>query len=165
MIRLKKSRIKKFMAGTLATILIAGALSGCSTKSKETKNVSVKEISKKVVESIDTSNMKKEDGNKLEKLYGIKPEDVEEFTVYSPKSNLKADEIAIIKAKDSNDVDKIKEKIEERIKKQESSFKDYLPDEYFLIEKHVLKTNGNYIFLAISKDAEKAENAFDESIK
>ncbi|PGL73878.1 DUF4358 domain-containing protein, partial [Bacillus thuringiensis] len=44
-------------------------------------------------------------------------------------------------------------------------FKDYLPDEYFLIEKHVLKTKDNYILLAISKDADKVEKTFDKIFK
>ncbi|WP_142335352.1 DUF4358 domain-containing protein, partial [Bacillus toyonensis] len=62
-------------------------------------------------------------------------------------------------------VKNIKEKILSRIEKKSKSFKDYLPDEYFLIEKHVLKTKDNYILLAISKDADKIEKTFDKILK
>lgn len=40
-----------------------------------------------------------------------------------------------------------------------------LPDEYFLIEKHVLKMKDNYILFVVSKDAAIIDGAFDEALK
>lgn len=60
-------------------------------------------------------------------------------------------------------IDSIKEKISHRIEIQAKNFKDYLPDEYFLIEKHVLKSKDNYILFIISEDADVIEDIFDRS--
>jgi hypothetical protein len=48
---------------------------------------------------------------------------------------------------------------------QTVKFKDYRPEEYYLIEKHVLKSNGLFVFFAVLKDADRMERAFDEALK
>ena len=62
-------------------------------------------------------------------------------------------------------MEEVEGKIRERLEEQAANFKDYLPDEYYLIEKNVLKTKGNYILFAISEDVDKIEKIFDESFK
>ncbi len=102
--------------------------------------------------------------DKLQRLYNILPEEVESSILYIASTNIKADEIAVIKAKDVNNLAEIKEKISKRVEDKAKSFQSYLPDEYYLIENHVLKTKGNFVLLAISEDADKIEQAFDESL-
>lgn len=105
------------------------------------------------------------DEEKLKKLYDIDSENLEEYILYIPKSNIEANEIAIFKVKESEDLEEVEEKIKDRVEEQATNFKDYLPDEYYLIEKNVLKTKGNYILFAISEDVDKIEKVFDESFK
>lgn len=158
-----KQNIKNNLTIMFLASFIFFTFIGCSIFNKqEIKNPSINEISEKIKQTTDMSNMKEGDSTKLKKLYDISPDDVEEFKLYTASSYLKADEIAIIKVKDSNNVPNIEDKISKRIEKQATSFKDYLPDEYFLVEKNVLKTNGNYILFIISKDSEKIEDVFDE---
>ncbi|MCU4724738.1 DUF4358 domain-containing protein [Bacillus cereus] len=109
--------------------------------------------------------MKEGDSKKLQKLYNINTDEVESFVLYTAPTNIKADEIAVIKVKDVKNVEDIKKNISNKVEKQSKSFKDYLPDEYFLIEKHVLKTKDNYILFAISKDADKVEKTFNQLLK
>ena len=80
-------------------------------------------------------------------------------------SNIEASEVGIIKVKDASAANGIKDKIEKRIQQQSSSFKDYLPDEYELLQNHVLKVKDKYIFYVVSKDADKIENTFDGFFK
>jgi len=154
---------KKTIVSIFLFILTMGFLSGCSSLSKaETKNPTVSEINEKIKQSVDISTLKSGNFVKLKNLYGISKGEIEEFVLYRAPSNIKADEIVIIKVKDSNHVNNVKEKILKRASKQAISFKDYIPDEYYLIEKKQIKVNKNYILFAISKDAEKISNAFDE---
>lgn len=160
-----KNLFKNILLISLIVILPTGVLFGCSSKESSTKNPSPKEIGEKISQAIDLSQMKEGDSKKLAKLYDIAEEDVEDFFLLTAPSNIKADELAIIKVKDKNKVDSVKEKVEKRVENQSTSFKDYLPEEYSLIENHVLEVKDNYIFLSISKDSEKAKEIFYESFK
>lgn len=151
----------------LGMILIIAALSGCSPSEKHEppKAPAVSDIAAKIQETVDLSEMNEADGQKLTRLYGINSEDVEEYWIMVPGSNIKAQEIAVIKAKDSDKAEEIVEKLQARVERQANSFKDYIPDEYFLIQNHVLKSQGNYVFLVISEESDEAEKIFDSFFK
>lgn len=150
----------------LLLVFLISIIAGCgSLQTSASKNPSIGDIEAKIKQATDISNMRKGDSSKFKKLYSINSNEIEAFLLYTAPSNLKADEIAVIKVKDSKDIDSIKSKISKRVDKQTASFKGYLPDEYYLIQKNVVKVNGNYICFIISKDAEKISAAFDESFK
>ncbi|KAA0746707.1 DUF4358 domain-containing protein [Bacillus sp. BF2-3] len=165
MINLLKLFNIKFVITIIVCTITLGALSGCFGKKENVHNLSATEIGEKIKQVTNLEEMKEGDSKKLQKLYNINPDEVESFVLYTASTNIKADEITTIKVKDMKNVENIKEKISSRIEKKSKSFKDYLPNEYFLIEKHVLKTKDNYILLAISKDADKVEKTFDEILK
>ncbi|MBJ8101070.1 DUF4358 domain-containing protein [Bacillus cereus group sp. N11] len=165
MIKLLKIFNIKFVITIIVCVITLGALSGCFEKKENVNNLSATEIGEKIKQVANLEEMKEGDSKKLQKLYNINTDDIESFVLYTAPTNIKADEIAVVKVKDMKNVKNIKEKISSRIEKKSKSFKDYLPDEYFLIEKHVLKTKDNYILLAISKDADKIEKTFDKILK
>ncbi|EJR57476.1 hypothetical protein IIO_05003 [Bacillus cereus VD115] len=165
MIKLLKIFNIKFVISIIVCMITLGALSGCFEKKENVNNLSATEIREKIKQVANLEEMKEGDSKKLQKLYNINTDEIESFVLYTAPTNIKADEIATIKVKDMKNVKNIKEKILSRIEKKSKSFKDYLPDEYFLIEKHVLKTKDNYILLAISKDADKIEKTFDKILK
>lgn len=160
-----KKRLKKIFYAIILCSLLVFTLTGCSSSKPTDKNVSVKDIDEKIKKSVDISNMNVGNSEKLKKSYDINSEDLEDFVLYTPSTNIEANEILVMKVKDSSKIDDIKAKISARIDSQVANFKDYLPDEYYLIEKHVLKTKDNYILFVISEDADKIEKTFDESFK
>lgn len=151
--------------GILVYIIVFSGLVGCSGKEEGESHLSALEVGKYIKQVVKLDNLKEEDAHKLDKLYQIKSEEVESFILYTAVTNMKADELTVIKVKDANQLESIQGKILKRIEAQEIKFKDYRPDEYFLVEKHVLKAKGNYIFFAVSAEAEQMENAFDEAFK
>lgn len=157
---------RKTVASILSGIFVICILFGCSPlKKAEVKNPTVNDIKVKIKDSVDISTMKEADAAKLKKLYNISSDEVEEFVLLTAPSNIKADEIAIIKLKDSKSISDIKDKISKRIDAQATRFKDYLPDEYFIIQKNIVKVKGNYILFVISKDEVKISDIFDECFK
>ncbi|KMY32137.1 hypothetical protein ACZ11_08255 [Lysinibacillus xylanilyticus] len=161
--------IKSFNTKSVITIFVCTitlvVLSGCSGKQETPSNPSALEIGEQIRHITNLEDMKEGDNKKLQKLYNINADEVESYVLYTAPTNIKADEIAVIKVKDMKNINNMKEKISNRIEKRSISFKDYLPEEYFLIEKHVLKTKDSYILLAISKDSDQIEKTFDKALK
>jgi hypothetical protein len=118
-------KVRVFTLFMLSAILLV-ALSGCSSKDN-IPNPSVSEIGEKIAETVDLSDMKELDDNKLQKLYGINPDKIDEYWGLIPASNINAQEILVIKVKDPADIKQVEEKISERVNEQRESFKDYLP--------------------------------------
>ena len=142
-------------------------LSGCSSKSTNAKSTSASpyDIASKIKDSLNLKEMTQINDKKLKKLYNISTDEIDSYCIFVSMSNIKADEIAVIKIKNSKDAQSLKDKIQKRNAAQALSFKDYLPEQYTLIQNHVLKSNGNYILYAVSKDTEKAETTFDSFFK
>jgi uncharacterized protein DUF4358 len=165
MINYLKNNYKNLFVTLVLAFLTIGVLVGCSSDKLSTKNLAVKEIDEKIKQSVDVSNLNKGDKDKLKRLYDVDDNEIEDFILYTAQSNIEADEIAIIKVNKDEKIADVKNKISKRLEEQSASFKDYLPDEYYVIEKHVLKTKGKYILFTISEDAEKIEDIFDECFK
>jgi hypothetical protein len=156
-----KQRQRMHLLMTLTLFFIVGLLSGCSGHSGVDAARTAQEVSARIEQSVDMSGMQQSDSGRLQMLYGIHPNDVADFVLYTASSNVKAEELAVIKVKTSSDTEHIKELIRQRIESQILKFKEYRPEEYHLIEKHVLKSKDNFVLFAVSKEAEKIEEAFD----
>lgn len=134
---------------------------GCSII--QTKSPRVSDIMSDVKGITDLSLMNEGDKSKLRKLYNLSAADLEEFKLYAPKTNMEANQILILKAKDQSQIEGIKECIDNEIQRQAASFKDYRPDQYTLIENNVLKVKGKYIFLVVSKDVDTITKSISNS--
>jgi hypothetical protein len=159
----KKQWNKVVLVLSIGILLIIG-LTACGVKASP-QNVSVKEIMEKEEPFVDRDAMKEMSPEKFEKFYGIDMATVEEVSGYIAKTNIKSDELLILKLKDKQHIDAAKQKIDERIEKQANAFKDYLPDEYYKIEKNVVEKRGNYILFVVSDHAEKIKDTFIETLK
>ncbi|MCG7409482.1 DUF4358 domain-containing protein [Paenibacillus sp. ACRRX] len=148
----------------LIFILAVSLMIGCTSK-QPSINVSTAKIEEQIKQSVNLDKLKKGDESKLKKLYGLDSEQVEEFILYTAKSNVMADEIVVIKVTDVKQVESVKSNIIKRIDTQSVKFKDYRPNEYALLEKHVVKVKEPYILFAVSTEIDQIELAFDEALK
>ncbi|RJG22779.1 DUF4358 domain-containing protein [Paenibacillus thiaminolyticus] len=151
----------KSFAFFMMLAVVIGALAGCSSQQAGEKLSAA--VGERIQRAVNLDEMKQGDIKKLAKLYHIEADEVEDFMLYTAASNVKADELAIIKVKDADQAERVKQNILQRIDAQTVKFKDYRPVEHFLIEKHVLKTKGRFVFFAVSKGAAQMEAAFDSA--
>ncbi|MBY0087385.1 DUF4358 domain-containing protein [Brevibacillus sp. M2.1A] len=157
--------MKRFLSVLLMVAIGMGMLAGCSSDGGTSEELSAAKVGERMQQTVSFQDMKQGDLEKLQKLYHIDAEKVEDFILFTASSNVKAEELAIIKVKDASDTENVTEKIQQRIEAQTIKLKDYRPEEYFLIEKHVLKTKGPFVLFAVSKEVDQIESVFDEAMK
>lgn len=155
----------KYLVILSAVMILCGILIGCSSKKEGAKDVPVHTIEEHIKQAASMENMEKGDMNRLKKLYHLEADEVQDFVLYTAESNVEADELAVIQVKEEHQADSVKEKIMKRIEAQKVKLKDYRPEQFYLVEKHVLKVKGRYILFTVSKDAEQIESAFSEALK
>lgn len=149
------------------TLLVLTLFTFAACGKKEVPNVPVKDIMDSILKEADVAMGMEVDFTDSEqaKPFEINSEDIEEGLGKFSMVNLNADSIAVIKAKDEEKAKAIEGKLKEYVDKQAKNFENYLPAEYEKIQNHILKTNGNYVFFAVSDNAEKAEEIFDNALK
>lgn len=99
------------------------------------------------------------DEKKTELFYGLNKEVYDAASIYLC-AEAQAYEVAVIRAKE-NQANVVIKGIEERLLTQKDSFKDYLPEQYDLLQNALLKANGDYILFAVTDDNELCEEIFD----
>ena len=129
------------------------------------KDADMDSLRKNLSQVIDDEQMDKGDSSKLRKLYYISKNEVEDFILYAPKSNMDANEVLVLKGKSEEVIQQLKVKVEGRIKKQSDSFNSYRPEEYDIISNRVLDIKGKYLILIISRDSATIEAAINKEFK
>jgi len=129
------------------------------------KDADMDSLRKNLSQVIDDEQMDIGDSSKLRKLYYISKNEIEDFILYAPKSNMDANEGLVLKGKSEEVIQQLKVKVEGRIKKQSDSFNSYRPDEYDIISNRVLDIKGKYLILIISRDSATIEAAINKEFK
>lgn len=101
----------------------------------------------------------------LKKYYGLNAADYESVVIYFPVSNMDAEELLIIKLKNTAQADSVKEAISRRQATQMGIYEGYAPEQLSLCENAVIDVQGNYILYAVHQDASKIDEAFRASLK
>lgn len=127
------------------------------------KEPSMDEINASILKTADLTNMVQGDVKKLRKLYYINKNEVENFILYAPKTNMDANEVLVLKVKDEESVKILKDKIEARVDKQSDSFASYRPELKEVIDDYELKEKGQYLYLIISEENKKINKAIEKN--
>lgn len=157
--------MKRLLTILLIVASVISVTAGCSDENGTTAEVSVAEVGEHIGQAVRLDDMKQGNLEKLTKLFNLGDTVVEDFVLYTATSNVKADELVVIEVKDASKVDVVLDSIQKRIEAQTVKFQDYRPEEYYLIEKHVLETRGRFILFAVSAEADRIGEAFDEVLR
>lgn len=146
-----------------AVIMIASvfSLSGCGKDSQKSEaSKPLKEITADVLNcGVEFPEMVEVAEDNFQIKYSLTADDYEEFSLWWAGSGADADEVCIIKAKDSG---KVKDAVSERLDGQKDVFKDYVPEQYDKLCKSEVKTKGDYVYWLCTNDNEKAEKALTD---
>lgn len=152
--------MKKVITVALAIIMLF-AVTACGSK-KEAKAVS--EIMAQVRKEIEFPEMAEISKTDIVGYYDIDTASIEDMALIIAGGGATADEVLILKMADGTDMDAVTAKMDVRLKMQTDLFSTYNPDESTKLSSAVVKSKGNYAFLAITNDNSKAEKIFNEAV-
>ena len=153
--------MKKF----IYIILIVLSLSYLTACGEKTSNPSAKELSDSIITIFDTNSMSEITSDRISSYYDIDLTKVIDYSIYIEGSGGSADEVAVFKAKSSNDISSIKASINDRIARRQKDFENYNSEELVKIEDNLVLQKGDYILFVISDNNDKAESIFKEHLK
>lgn len=130
----------------------------------KSSSASLEAVTESVVDTLDLEGMQESNNRMFQKFYGLNPEDYEGVTLYSPASNMDAQELLIIKLKDNSQAEAVTEAINTRLETQMNSFEGYGIEQYAMLEDHVLDVQGNFILYVVNPNAQAADEAFRSSL-
>lgn len=154
-IKLKK---KLLVAALLVPAIITA---GCGVNN----NKSVDQIETSMKKEVKFEKMEKGDTKSLKRFYKLNANDYDGVILYTPKSTMDVNEVLIVKVKDKSQIESLEDSIDSRINYQLQSFSGYGPEQCALVNDYELKTKGDFVFFAVSENANQIKEAFLDSIK
>lgn len=122
------------------------------------------EVAKGVEASLDTKNLEKQDSQALKRYYGLNSADYDGVLFYSASSSMSAEEVLMIKVKNDDQIQGVRDAINTRIANRKNDFDGYAPKQVQLLDSAQLKVRGDYIFLAVAPKADEYLSAFSKSL-
>lgn len=155
-------KLKKLFLKIMTIVCISTVLTGCT---KVNDNLSASDIQKSIVDTGLVKNMEETGTKGLKRYYGLNAGDFDSVVLYTPESSMEVDEMLIVKVKDKSQIEGLEDTIDNRVNSQLQSFGSYGPEQCALLNNYELKTEGRYVFFAVSENAEQLKEAFKEAIK
>lgn len=136
-------------------------------KKEEEKNITLSEVVKEMIKVIpkDEHTLEEIPQELYKDVYGVNSADFKDVKIYGTMISVKANEIIVIKAENSKELDKAVSVLNQRKDTVYKTWEKYLPDQFEMVKKGVIKTNGNYAALIISPEVDKVANKFIELTK
>ncbi len=162
---------KKIIAIVLAVLLITTVFCSCGDKKDDenkpnnttttTTEPAVVNVNLKTLYDRCTAKMPEMislDADIMLDYCGIKAEDCVEFYVSICADSLRTDEIWLIKATDEDALKAISDLAKSRLKAKADESITYSPEQYDVVQKAKVITNGEYFALIVSPDVAEIEN-------
>jgi hypothetical protein len=150
--------------GKWLSVLVLLAFLVISLSANHVSQAAFSSVQEAVISQADASNMQQADSQMIRRLYGLDPTDYEDILLYCPTTNMGAEELLLVKLKDTSQQDTVTAAIEKRVATQMDSFDGYGVDQYDMLEKSVTEVQGNYILLVVATDPTPVRQAFLDAL-
>ena len=155
--------MKKLQWFLMVTLLGAVLLAGCSgNESKPVEpDLTANEMVDEMLAKVEQPAMMELPAEQMQDIYHIDPEKFEDYAIRIPMMNVKTNEIAVMKVKNSDDVPEVEDAVKQRAADVQKQFETYLPDQYENAKNYQLVTKGNYVLFVISDQADELVKVFN----
>lgn len=142
----------------LITVCLVLSLSACGKK-EETASLDIDVLYESFQQYL--PDMFFPDEATLMNFLGISVDDCVRYKVAICAEGLRADEVWLIEAKDDAALKKLEELAQVRIQSKLDETETYAPDQYLIVQKAEVLTNGRYLAFFISPDVESMKAGFE----
>ncbi|MCI9212651.1 MAG: DUF4358 domain-containing protein [Ruminococcus sp.] len=122
------------------------------------------EVAASVETLIDKENLVKQDAQALKRYYGLNSADYEGVLFYSAEFSISAQEVLLIEVKTEQQVQEVRDAVEERLESRKNTFEGYAPEQAQLIKQAQIQVRGKFVFMAVSPEAEAYAAAFTKGL-
>ena len=105
------------------------------------------------------------DEDTLMTFLGIDTADCKQYVVMICADGMRTDEVWLIEAKDADALARLTELAENRLASKADETVSYAPDQYLVVEKAQLLTNGNYLALLVSPEVDAMKAGFEAAMQ
>lgn len=179
----RTNRIKMLAALSVVTLTASTVLYGCggsgdakktstttstaasSAKSSQAAAVDVTKVADRLLNEIKYDDKLAEpEAETIDILYpGLPKDKIKAMKIYVSSSGGTSEEIAAFEANDEETAKEIETKLNERVEAQKTSFKNYVPEELKRLENALVIRKGNYVYLSVSGEPDKAKSIIEEN--
>lgn len=153
--------MKKFFSLILALCLLL-SLSACGGK-EEAVSVDVNVLYESYSQYM--PDMFFPDEDTMMNFLGVSVEDCVQYKVAICAEGMRADEVWLMEAKDASALENLKQLAQTRVDAKLEETVTYAPDQYVVVEKAVILTQGNYLALLISPDVDALKAGFEAAFQ
>lgn len=153
----------KKVISLLLVLSMVLALTACGGQKEEAKTVDVNALYESCTQYLPEMFFPDEDT--LLNFLGIQASDCTQYKIAICAEGLRADEVWLIEAKDEAALETLKELGQTRIQAKLDETETYVPDQYLIVQKAELLTNGLYLALLISPDVETMKAGFEAAFQ
>ena len=98
----------------------------------------------------------------IRRLYGLDSSQYEGIILYYPTSNMGAEELLLVKTKQTEQMPQVEQAIRARNAQQLSNFDGYGVDQTAMLENCLIEVRGNYALYVVGAGRDGAEKVFRE---
>ena len=153
--------MKRIIAIVLAAMMLVAAFAGCGG----TKNADLSGILTEINTKYDLSLTEIDTTDKLNKYYGINPEDVKQFAAETNQNNNAAIEIVLVEAVDSDAAARVETALTTRFNSIVQQYSSYTPEKLDMVKACKVTKDGNFVSMIVADDAAGMSEVYNSSIK
>ena len=158
----RKKRFFKIIK-ILSLVVIIG-ITGTNFTYNKVSTAPVSDVAKATVKVADIKSMQRGNNQMFKRLYGLSADEFDGVRLYYPKTNMGAEEMLIIKLKDEEQKDSVREAIDKRRDTQLKNFDGYGTYQHGMLEKSLITVKGNYILFISGKHPEEVKHSFEKAL-
>lgn len=147
--------MKRLVSLALAAVIALSLFACGGNKNASGPDFQVQDAMSAMLERAGADDMMTLSEKDMLDFYGIKGEDMEQFSAAITSTGVSAKEIVLVKAADEDAAQRIQEQLDKRVTNRMAEFENYLPDQFDIVANHSqVSRDGVYVSLIISSRLE-----------